>query len=162
MPETLTETTVELNGVRLYTRRVGHGRPVVVLHGGPGAHHDYLLPQYDHLAEGGRTLLYYDQRGGGRSPVPRRPRSVRPLPDRSRKVSPHRVRAIRRRLFSRPEPREGNDPVSRHRAHSAGGVGESGDLRPPPADPADLPERDRSPRPAAARHLRPDAPRGGA
>src|SRR5438874_2471039 len=93
---------------------------------------------------------------------PRRPRSVRPLPDRSRKVSPHRVRAIRRRLFSRPEPREGNDPVSRHRAHSAGGVGESGDLRPPPADPADLPERDGSPRPVAARHLRPDAPRGGA
>src|SRR5436309_3206831 len=71
MPETTTETTVELNGVRLYTRRVGHGPPVVVLHGGPGAHHDYLLPQYDHLAEGGRALLYYDQRGGGRSPVAR-------------------------------------------------------------------------------------------
>src|SRR3989440_7743292 len=65
------ETTRELNGVRLYTRRVGQGPPVVVLHGGPGAHHDYLLPQYDHLAEGGRALLYYDQRGGGRSPVPR-------------------------------------------------------------------------------------------
>src|SRR5437773_10573889 len=71
MPETTTETTVELNGARLYTRRVGNGPPVVVLHGGPGAHHDYLLPQYDHLAEGGRALLYYDQRGGGRSPVPR-------------------------------------------------------------------------------------------
>src|SRR2546428_350032 len=71
MPEATTETTVELNGVRLYTRRVGHGPPVVVLHGGPGAHHDYLLPQYDHLTEGGRALLYYDQRGGGRSPVPR-------------------------------------------------------------------------------------------
>src|SRR6184192_4979383 len=71
MPEATTETTVELNGVRLYTRRVGQGPPVVVLHGGPGAHHDYLLPQYDHLAEGGRALLYYDQRGGGRSPVPR-------------------------------------------------------------------------------------------
>src|SRR6267143_1850997 len=71
MRETATETTVELNGVRLYTRRVGHGPPVVVLHGGPGAHHDYLLPQYDRLAEGGRVLLYYDQRGGGRSPVPR-------------------------------------------------------------------------------------------
>ncbi|HMC19008.1 MAG TPA: alpha/beta fold hydrolase [Gemmatimonadales bacterium] len=50
---------------------MGHGPPVVVLHGGPGAHHDYLLPQYDHLTEGGRALLYYDQRGGGRSPVPR-------------------------------------------------------------------------------------------
>jgi len=41
-----------------------------VLHGGPGAHHDYLLPQYDRLASG-RELFYYDQRGGGQSPVPR-------------------------------------------------------------------------------------------
>jgi len=66
----MNETMVEVNGVRLYTRRVGDGPPVVVLHGGPGAHHDYLLPQYDQLARG-RALLYYDQRGGGRSPVPR-------------------------------------------------------------------------------------------
>ena len=43
---------------------------MVVLHGGPGAHHDYLLPQYDRLATG-RELFYYDQRGGGQSPVPR-------------------------------------------------------------------------------------------
>lgn len=42
----------------------------MVLHGGPGAHHDYLLPQYDLLARG-RELFYYDQRGGGQSPVPR-------------------------------------------------------------------------------------------
>ena len=42
----------------------------MVLHGGPGAHHDYLLPQYDLLARR-RTLLYYDQRGGGRSPIAR-------------------------------------------------------------------------------------------
>jgi len=41
-----------------------------VLHGGPGAQHDYLLPGFDALANG-RTLIYYDQRGGGRSPVPR-------------------------------------------------------------------------------------------
>ena len=41
-----------------------------MLHGGPGAHHDYLLPQYDLLARG-RELFYYDQRGGGQSPVPR-------------------------------------------------------------------------------------------
>lgn len=40
-----------------------------VLHGGPGAHHDYLLPQMLELtgAAGGRELLFYDQRGGGRS-----------------------------------------------------------------------------------------------
>ncbi|HEX4573505.1 MAG TPA: alpha/beta fold hydrolase, partial [Gemmatimonadales bacterium] len=64
------ETTVTVPGARLYTRRAGDGPPVVVLHGGPGAHHDYLLPQYDRLALR-RALLYYDQRGGGRSPVPR-------------------------------------------------------------------------------------------
>jgi proline iminopeptidase len=61
---------LHVNGVSLFTRRVGEGPLVVVLHGGPGAHHDYLLPQYDLLARG-RELLYYDQRGGGRSPVPR-------------------------------------------------------------------------------------------
>jgi proline iminopeptidase len=58
-----------LRGVTLFERRVGEGPPVVVLHGGPGASHDYLLPGFDALARG-RTLLYYDQRGGGRSPVP--------------------------------------------------------------------------------------------
>jgi len=61
---------VAVNGVRLFTRRVGSGPLVVVLHGGPGAHHDYLLPQYDRFAVG-RALFYYDQRGGGRSPVDR-------------------------------------------------------------------------------------------
>jgi len=64
------EEMVAVNGVRLFTRRAGWGTAVVVLHGGPGAQHDYLLPQYDLLARG-RTLLYYDQRGGGRSPVGR-------------------------------------------------------------------------------------------
>jgi proline iminopeptidase len=38
----------------------------VVLHGGPGAHHDYLLPQLLELASE-RDCLFYDQRGGGRS-----------------------------------------------------------------------------------------------
>ncbi len=59
-----------VNGITLFTRRVGSGPLVVVLHGGPGAQHDYLLPQYDRLASG-RELFYYDQRGGGQSPVPR-------------------------------------------------------------------------------------------
>jgi proline iminopeptidase len=39
---------------------------ILVLHGGPGAHHDYLLPQFLRLAEKYR-LVFYDQRGGGRS-----------------------------------------------------------------------------------------------
>lgn len=64
------EGAVVVNGVELFTRRVGSGPGPVVLHGGPGAHHDYLLPQFDRLVDG-RSLRYYDQRGGGRSPVGR-------------------------------------------------------------------------------------------
>jgi proline iminopeptidase len=58
-------------GVELFARWIGDSGPVVVtLHGGPGASHDYLRPQFDWLARG-RTILYYDQRGGGQSPAPR-------------------------------------------------------------------------------------------
>jgi proline iminopeptidase len=39
---------------------------LLVLHGGPGAHHDYLLPQMLALAAD-RELVFYDQRGGGQS-----------------------------------------------------------------------------------------------
>src|SRR6266550_107461 len=60
----LTKTT----GVPLYWVRYGPARkdPLVVLHGGPGADHQYLLPQMLHLAEK-HDVLFYDQRGGGRS-----------------------------------------------------------------------------------------------
>lgn len=68
----MADSIISVNGVRLFTRRVGSGPLVIVLHGGPGAHHDYLLPQYDLLSRNGeRTLFYYDQRGGGQSAVSR-------------------------------------------------------------------------------------------
>jgi proline iminopeptidase len=56
---------------QLFTLEVGDGPEVLVmLHGGPGASHDYLRPQLDALADPGRRrLFYYDQRGGGRSPL---------------------------------------------------------------------------------------------
>ncbi len=56
-------------GVPLYWARYGTrgGTPLVILHGGPGASHDYLLPQMLALADPGRDLVFYDQRGGGRS-----------------------------------------------------------------------------------------------
>lgn len=40
--------------------------PLVVLHGGPGATHDYLTPLAD-LAAAGRAVVLYDQLGNGRS-----------------------------------------------------------------------------------------------
>lgn len=39
---------------------------LLLLHGGPGAHHDYLYPQFLALAKSHR-LITYDQRGGGQS-----------------------------------------------------------------------------------------------
>jgi proline iminopeptidase len=39
---------------------------LLLLHGGPGADHAYLLPQMLHLAEK-YNLILYDQRGGGKS-----------------------------------------------------------------------------------------------
>jgi L-proline amide hydrolase len=40
--------------------------PLVTLHGGPGAVHDYLLSMAD-LARDGRAVVFYDQIGNGRS-----------------------------------------------------------------------------------------------
>lgn len=61
---------VRCGDARLFVKTMGAGPPVVVLHGGPGAHHDYLLPQFAVLADR-FALHFYDQRGGGRSRVPR-------------------------------------------------------------------------------------------
>ncbi|HEY7957350.1 MAG TPA: alpha/beta fold hydrolase [Polyangia bacterium] len=60
---------LEVPGAQLFTVEVGDGPDLaVMLHGGPGASHDYLRPQLDALGEPGvRRLFYYDQRGGGRS-----------------------------------------------------------------------------------------------
>ena len=55
-------------GVPLYWAAWGPptASKLLVLHGGPGAHHDYLLPQMLHLAKRYNVILY-DQRGGGQS-----------------------------------------------------------------------------------------------
>jgi proline iminopeptidase len=50
----------------LYFREIGRGQPVVILHGGPDFNHHYLLPEMDDLAASLR-LIYYDQRGRGKS-----------------------------------------------------------------------------------------------
>jgi proline iminopeptidase len=54
--------------VPLFLRADGppDAEPLLLLHGGPGAHHDYLYPQMLALAARHR-LITYDQRGGGRS-----------------------------------------------------------------------------------------------
>lgn len=60
------EERVPVGGATLYVRDVGRGQPIVLLHGGPDFDHTYLLPDMDRLADSYR-LIYYDQRGRGRS-----------------------------------------------------------------------------------------------
>jgi pimeloyl-ACP methyl ester carboxylesterase len=63
------EGTVEVDGYRIWYSRVGEGAvPLLTLHGGPGAGHDYL-ESLEALAEN-RTVVYYDQLGCGRSDRP--------------------------------------------------------------------------------------------
>ena len=62
-------------GAQLYFREVGSGTPVVVLHGGPDFNHNYLLPELDRLSDAFR-LIYYDQRGRGKSSANVSPETV--------------------------------------------------------------------------------------
>ena len=64
----ISEGYVETNGVWIYYKAFGRGQPLVVLHGGPGASHDYLLPHLVPLARQNR-LVFIDERGSGRSPA---------------------------------------------------------------------------------------------
>jgi proline iminopeptidase len=56
------------SGAPLYWAKYGRANApkLLLLHGGPGADHCYMLPQMLHLGER-YDLLFYDQRGGGQS-----------------------------------------------------------------------------------------------
>ena len=57
---------VDAKGVMIYYVTVGRGAPLVIVHGGPGASHDYFLPYLLPLARHNR-LIFVDERGSGRS-----------------------------------------------------------------------------------------------
>jgi proline iminopeptidase len=60
------EGFVDVNGLMLYYLTLGRGEPLLILHGGPGASHDYFLPFLLPLARQHR-LIFIDERGSGRS-----------------------------------------------------------------------------------------------
>lgn len=57
---------LSLDGAQLFYEVVGTGDPIIVIHGGPAMDHNYLRPGLDVLASS-HSLVYYDQRGTGRS-----------------------------------------------------------------------------------------------
>ncbi len=60
------EGFVDAHGVLIYYTELGAGAPLVLLHGGPGASHDYFLPYLLPLARSHR-IIFIDERGSGKS-----------------------------------------------------------------------------------------------
>lgn len=58
-------TTMPIRGVPLFVEVAGHGYPLVLMHGGPGADHWTLLP-FRQLADQ-FTVVFYDHRCNGQS-----------------------------------------------------------------------------------------------
>lgn len=70
----VTEGHIAFKGYQTWYRIVGEKEepgklPLLALHGGPGAAHDYL-ESLDAMAQTGRRVIYYDQLGCGRSSIP--------------------------------------------------------------------------------------------
>lgn len=68
----ISEGYIPFNGYQTYYKVFGHCEPgtypLVVLHGGPGMMHNYLL-SIAAIAERGRAVVFYDQLGCGNSPA---------------------------------------------------------------------------------------------
>ena len=60
------ESRIPVRNASLAAREIGQGPPMIVLHGGPDFDYGYMLPDLDRLADTFR-LIYYDQRGRGKS-----------------------------------------------------------------------------------------------
>jgi proline iminopeptidase len=60
------EGFVDADGVLIYYWIIGRGQPLMIVHGGPGASHDYFLPWLVPLARTNR-LIFIDERGSGKS-----------------------------------------------------------------------------------------------
>jgi proline iminopeptidase len=60
------EGFVDANGVMIYYMTLGRGEPLMIVHGGPGASHDYFLPYLLPLARHNK-VIFIDERGSGKS-----------------------------------------------------------------------------------------------
>jgi len=72
---TVVEVTTPLGGFHVWTKRTGNDPDValLLLHGGPGATHEYFLSADSYLPAAAVQYHYYDQLGSGLSSVPEDP-----------------------------------------------------------------------------------------
>ncbi len=59
---------IEGNPALAYWQLGGKTETIIVLHGGPAVQHEYLRPEFDELSKAAK-VIYYDQRGCGKSAV---------------------------------------------------------------------------------------------
>ena len=64
-----------INGTELYYKIIGQGEPILIIHGGPGLNHKYLLHHLQPLAKK-YQLIFYDQRACGKSSLDVNPDSI--------------------------------------------------------------------------------------
>src|SRR5580704_9860224 len=60
------EGYIDAHGALIYYIEFGQGAPLLFVHGGPGASHDYFLPWLMPLARTNH-LIFIDERGSGHS-----------------------------------------------------------------------------------------------
>jgi proline iminopeptidase len=68
------EKTIELNRINHWVKIEGsehHTRPLIIIHGGPGGNHYTFERTVGPFLSKTRTVVYYEQRGSGRSEKPR-------------------------------------------------------------------------------------------
>jgi proline iminopeptidase len=60
------EHYIDVDGIKTFVTIVGQGPPILIVHGGPGFSHEYLVDPLDFLTKD-RTLIFYDQPGCGKT-----------------------------------------------------------------------------------------------
>ncbi|MFT7380535.1 MAG: proline iminopeptidase [Roseivirga sp.] len=68
VPKENTSGLLQINGTDLFYKTIGHGEPLIIVHGGPVLDHSYFLPQLESLSEN-YQLIFYDQKVSGRSSI---------------------------------------------------------------------------------------------
>jgi proline iminopeptidase len=57
---------IQSNGINTYYKIIGGGEPIIVVHGGPGMAHNYLVPKFKRLTNNFK-VIFYDQRACGKT-----------------------------------------------------------------------------------------------